>query len=409
MGNTAARRPGERLTPVGVYVHFPFCLKKCAYCDFVSYASERDAIDHDGYADAVLAELERRAETLREHEVASLYFGGGTPSLWEPRALGRVIAGVLGAASLRAAEIEITVECNPTSLDEDRARALVDVGVNRLSVGVQGLDAGRLAFLGRLHDPASGLAAIEAAMRAGVPRVGADLIYGVAGGALAEQTPRECAEEARRLAETGITHVSAYSLTIEPSTPFGALARRGHLPIATEDSVAEAFHSVAEALASAGLSRYEVSNFAVPGDEARHNLGYWRGHDYIGLGCAAVGAVAGYAEAAGLANHAARWRNWIDPAQYVAAAVGATQLGEAGELLDPETRLRERLMLGLRLREGLDLAAEAKRLGVEPWPASRRRAAERLVAMGRLVVDGDHLCVTPAGWLFADGTAAALF
>ena len=195
----AATFPVPPAAPIGVYVHFPFCLKKCPYCDFVSYARDRAAIDHEGYADAVLAELDRRAEVLRDRELVTVFFGGGTPSLWEPRALGRVLAGVRRAASRQADEVEVTVECNPSSLDEARARALIDVGVDRLSIGVQGLDAGRLAFLGRLHDPEGGLAAVEAAIRAGVPRVSADLIYGVAGGAPAEQTARESADEARRL------------------------------------------------------------------------------------------------------------------------------------------------------------------------------------------------------------------
>jgi oxygen-independent coproporphyrinogen-3 oxidase len=405
MSNAAsiASRP-----PASVYVHFPFCLKKCPYCDFVSYARERSAIDHEGYADAVVAELARRREALDGRALASVFFGGGTPSLWEPRALGRVLRAALDAAPARVADVEVTVECNPSSLDEDRARALVDVGVNRLSIGVQGLDAGRLGFLGRLHDSAGGLDAVRAALRAGVPRVSADLIYGVAGGGPAEQSASESADEARRLADTGVTHVSAYGLTIEAGTQFGELARKGRLPIATEESQAEGFHAVERALAEAGLAHYEVSNFAAPGHESRHNLGYWRGHDYVGLGCAAVGAVEGYGEARGRAGHAVRWRNWIDPAKYVARAHDG-ELGDAPELLDPETRLRERIMLGLRLREGLDLGAAARSLGLEPWPPSRRRAADRLVRANRLVVDGDHLRVTPEGWVFADGTAAALF
>ena len=409
MPSPAASSPSPPVDPVGVYVHFPFCLKKCPYCDFVSYARDRELIDHEGYADAVLAELERRAEALEGRTVATVFFGGGTPSLWEPRALGRVLGGILRRASRRVDEVEITVECNPSSLDEDRARALVDVGVNRLSVGVQGLDGGRLSFLGRLHDPEGGLASVAAAIRAGVPRVSADLIYGVAGGAPSEQTPRESADEARRLAETGVTHVSAYGLTVEAGTQFGELARKGRLPIATEESQADGFHAVEEALAGAGLGHYEVSNFAVPGHEARHNLGYWRGHDYLGLGCAAVGAVEGYAEAKGLARHAARWKNWIDPAKYVAAVRAGSPLGQDGEVLDPETRLRERIMLGLRLRDGLDLGEAARALGLEPWPAARRRAAARLVAAGRIVVDDDRVRVTREGWVFADGSAAALF
>jgi len=391
--------------PIGVYVHFPWCLKKCPYCDFVSFAEDRARIDHEGYADAVLAELAHRAPALQGRELATIFFGGGTPSLWDPAHLGRVLAAVLESASRKAPEIEVTVECNPTSLDEERARALRAVGVNRLSVGVQGLDAGRLSFLGRLHTPEGGIDALHAALRAGIPRVSGDLIYGVGGAqpAKAGQTPDEAADDARRVVETGVTHVSAYSLTIEPGTQFGELARRGRLPIAPDDSVAGAFFAVEEALGSAGLEHYEISNYARPGDEARHNLGYWRGDDYLALGCAAYGTLSSND------GSAMRYRNTPDPRRYAEAARAGSPLVSSEEQLDPETRLRERIMLGLRLREGLDLDAAAESLGVTAWTDPRRRAADRLVASGRLEIDGGRLRLPKRAWIFADGIAASLF
>jgi putative oxygen-independent coproporphyrinogen III oxidase len=396
--------------PIGVYVHFPWCLKKCPYCDFVSFARGQEEIDHEGYADAVIAELEGRRCALAGRPLASVFFGGGTPSLWEPRALGRVLDAVLKAADAGATtagarvEVEVTVECNPTSLDEARARALVDVGVNRLSIGVQGLDPERLRFLGRLHDAGGGIEAVEAALRAGVPRVSADLIYGVAthkGAPGAEET----VAEALRLVATGITHLSAYSLTIEPGTQFGELARRGRLPIAPDDGVAETFFALDAALEAEGLSHYEISNYARPGAESIHNLGYWRGQDYLGLGCAAFGTL-GRADGSAL-----RYRNITDPARYVerARACGGSELLESDEALDPETRLRERIMLGLRLCDGIDLEAAAAELGVPAWSAERRRAADRLISAGRLTREGSRLCVPPAARVYADGIAAALF
>jgi oxygen-independent coproporphyrinogen-3 oxidase len=388
--------------PIGVYIHFPFCLKKCPYCDFVSFAKARDEIDHRGYADAVIAEIGRRREALAGRRLETVFFGGGTPSLWEPAELGRVLAAILAAAEARAEDVEVTVECNPTSLDEDRARALVDQGVGRLSIGVQGLDADRLRFLGRLHEPEGGLAAVRAAVRAGVPRVSADLIYGVATGE-APPSAREAADEARRVADTGISHVSAYSLTIEPGTQFGELARRGRLPIAGDDAIAEAFFAVEEALEGAGLSHYEISNYARPGAEARHNLGYWRGHDYLGLGCAAFGTLS-------LGGGAAlRYRNHPDPARYVAACASGAPLESEREELDAETRLRERIMLGLRLTEGLDLEGAANELGVSAWPEARRRAANKLVERGRLAIEGGRLRVPRAARIWSDGVAAELF
>jgi putative oxygen-independent coproporphyrinogen III oxidase len=402
------------MDPIGVYVHFPWCLKKCAYCDFVSFAREREAIDHAGYAEAVLGELRTRSAALRGRRLASVFFGGGTPSLWAPEQLGRVLAAVRAAAPDAAPDLEVTVECNPTSLDEDRARALLAVGVNRLSIGVQGLDEGRLRFLGRLHDPAGGLASVEAALSAGAPRVSADFIYGVAtpgpgsGGqdapvVPAEQAPEEAAREAVRIAATGVSHLSAYSLTIEPGTQFGELARRGRLPIAAEDGVAESFFAIERALEEQGFEHYEVSNYARPGHEARHNLGYWRGHDYLGLGCAAFGTLGDPSGAA------VRYRNRTDPGRYMADVLAGAPVLESEERLDPETRLRERIMLGLRLRAGLDLEEAARELGLPAWSAGRKRAADRLVAGGRLSVEGGVLRIPKGATIYADGVAAALF
>jgi oxygen-independent coproporphyrinogen-3 oxidase len=390
---------------MGVYVHFPFCLKKCPYCDFVSYARERAAIDHAGYADAVVAEIERRRPALASKRLGTVFFGGGTPSLWEPAELGRVLRAILGAADSREGDVEVTVECNPTSLDEARARALHAEGVNRLSVGVQGLDAGRLSFLGRLHDPEGGLAAVLAALRAGLPRVSADLIYGVATGnePRGTMTAAESAAEVRQVARTGVTHVSAYSLTIEPGTHFGELARRGRLPIAPDDTVADAFFAVEEALEAEGFVHYEISNYARPGAESRHNLGYWRGVDYLGLGCAAFGTL-------GTGSGAAvRYKNLVDPARYVAAVAAGAPVEAEREILDPETRLRERIMLGLRLLEGVDLDAAGAELGVDPWTPARRRAADRLVKGGRLEIEGSRLRVPRRARIWTDGTAAELF
>ncbi len=395
------------MKPIGVYVHFPWCLKKCPYCDFVSFAKDRADIDHAGYADAVLAEIALRREALQGRQLRSVFFGGGTPSLWAPSELGRVLRAILEASSGSSQhrdDVEITVECNPTSLDEERARALRDQGVNRLSVGVQGLDPERLRFLGRLHDADGGLASVEAALRSGMPRVSADLIYGVATGAEAP-SPTEAAAEVDRVAATGVTHVSAYSLTIEPGTQFGELARKGRLPIAPDDAVAEAFFAIEATLEARGLAHYEISNYARPGDEARHNLGYWRGTDYLGLGCAAFGTIG---DAAG---HAVRYRNLPDPARYAKAALGGglAALVESEEPLDPETRLRERIMLGLRLRDGFDLEGSARELGIAAWTDERRRAADKLVARGDLTVEGGHLRLSPRARVYADGITAALF
>ncbi len=384
---------------IGIYVHFPWCLRKCPYCDFASFERERDAIDHRGYADAVLRELEARRGWLAGRRVDSVFFGGGTPSLWQPEELGRVLAALAGGDPA----VEITVECNPSSLDAERARAFAAAGVNRLSVGVQGLDRARLAFLGRLHDPDQALDAVRAAIGAGV-RVSADLMIGIATDFAedARQTPAEAAAEVAAIADLGVGHVSAYQLTVEARTRFGELDRAGRLPLVGEARMAASFLAASDALEARGFEHYEISNFARPGERSRHNVGYWRGRDYLGLGCAAYGTVT-------TAEGAFRYRNAPNPEKYLARAAAGDFDPHEREDLDGETRMRERIMLGLRLREGLDLEEAAAELGVDPWPSARRRAADGLCARGRLVREGSRLFIPKDAWLFTDGTAASLF
>jgi oxygen-independent coproporphyrinogen-3 oxidase len=302
--------------------------------------------------------------------------------------------------------VEVTVECNPSSFDEDRGRALLDVGVNRVSIGVQSLDEGRLRFLGRLHDKDEALAALRSARAAGLPRVSSDLIFGVAG-----ESPEEAANEAAILADTGVTHLSAYALTIEPGTRFGALARKNRLPLLGEDAVADSFEAIHAVLTGRGFEHYEISNYAMPGQAARHNIGYWRGDDYVGVGCGAWGTVTENGERV-------RYRNTPVPERYVASArlwdtvdlmrTGSGELVSEREVLSPEMRFTERLMLGLRLSEGFDVEAAARDTGVDPWPPARVRSVERLIARGRLRRVGSRLDIPYESWLFADGTIAEI-
>jgi putative oxygen-independent coproporphyrinogen III oxidase len=397
-----------------IYIHFPWCLAKCPYCDFVSYASEREDIDHVGYADAVLREAEGRARQLERRgrvlAIGSIFFGGGTPSLWEPRELGRVLARLRDIFPTRpdGADLEISVECNPTSLDADRARALGDVGVNRLSIGTQSLRAEQLKFLGRLHDPDGARRAIEAALGSGIARVSTDLIFG-----LPDQSTEDARSQALALADTGLRHLSCYQLTIEPGTQFGERKKRGLLPMADEAVVADAFLAIEEALEARGLRHYEISNYAVPGEEARHNLAYWRGDEYLGLGCAAFG----FARDEQRKGRGLRWRNAIEPKRYVEATrvMKDDVLGEGdgvsmfAEDLDATALLRERIMLGLRLVDGVDLGRASADLDIDPWTPERLRAIERLVERGRLTRDGDVLRIPRAAWLFTDDIASRLF
>ena len=371
-----------------VYVHFPWCLKKCPYCDFASAGIRRGDVPHDAYADAVVRELERRETAGRT--LASVFFGGGTPSLWSPAALGRVLRAIRGAFDAAEDDVEVTVECNPTSLDRAKAAALREAGVGRLSIGAQSLDDDRLRFLGRLHDAAGALEAIRAAVSE-MPRVSADLMFG-----MPQQRPGDFEREIDAVVETGVEHVSAYALTIEPDTQFGALHRKGRLPIATDDDYADTFLRAEERFGALGMRHYEVSNYARPGAEARHNLHYWRGGDYLGLGAGAVGALAE-------GTSARRYKNDPRPERYLA---GASPVFE--EALSPADRVREALMLGLRTAGGVDLRDVEARTGLDAR-IGREAALERRFARGDVVLHDHHLRVPPSRWLSLDAIVADLF
>jgi len=378
---------------VAVYVHFPWCLRKCPYCDFATSPLERDAIPHAGYADAVVRELAMRMATLPESRLVSVFFGGGTPSLWEPRELGRVLRSIRAALATQHADVEITVECNPSSLDRPRAEALREAGVNRLSVGVQSLDDDELRFLGRLHDRALALEALEAAQSA-FERVSADLMFALPG-----QPAERFYGYLEQLLERGLSHVSAYALTIEPATKFGSDARAGLLAAAPDESYATMYEGIEQLFTGAGFDHYEVSNYARKGEESRHNQHYWLGGSYLGLGAAAVGCIS--------PRSGRRYRNHPDAARYTErAATPAVEVFQ--EQLSGEDLIKEALMLGLRTAGGVDLTALAERTGVDPL-AARKRAVERRLARGDLALEAGVLRVPQRRWLMLDGIVADLF
>lgn len=384
---------------IGVYVHFPWCLKKCPYCDFLSLPAAREEIPHQRYADAVIAELAARRNELPDLPLRSIFFGGGTPSLWKADELGRVLARILEAFPTHSPRLEITAECNPSSFDDGVAAGLGRAGVNRISLGVQSLDRERLAFLGRLHDAAGALGALEVATRHPFERVSADLIFGVAG-----QSPQAARDEVETIAARGVSHLSAYALTIEPGTQFGELSRRNRLPLLSDDAVADSFTAVEAALEARGFVHYEVSNYARPGSEAQHNLGYWRGEPYLGLGAGAWGTLPHR-------GGRLRYRNTPSAERYLGWALEPVRvdLEREGEFiavtepLDAETAFKERLMLGLRLVEGFDWRTSEARTGASMWTTDRRRAFEKWSRRGALDEQGGRLRIPRAHWLLADG------
>jgi putative oxygen-independent coproporphyrinogen III oxidase len=400
--------------PLGVYIHFPWCLSKCPYCDFFSVATQ-SVIPHQAYADAVISEFDRRFRAIEPAAIKSLYLGGGTPSLWEADALGRVISHILDAFGVASADIEVTLECNPSSFGQGICREWRDNGVNRLSLGLQSLNDTDLKYLGRAHDAREGLAALEMALGSGMPRVCADLIFGLPG-----RMPSDAVAEVKRLPLDALSHLSVYALTIEPNTPFGALARAGRLALAPEDFVVDSFVALHEQLSTANFEHYEISNYARHANRSVHNMGYWQGHDYLGLGVAAFGTVLvdssqSFAPEAG---ERLRYRNTTRIQHYFEMCSGERseqlwQMQPAGvlsdcELIDPAIGLSERLMLGLRTRDGIDLNELCQEFDINSWLKRRQPAIERLVRQGRLNQDGATLTIPFSSWFLADGTISEL-
>lgn len=305
------------------------------------------------------------------------------------------IREAFGVSSRDAQDIEVTVECNPSSLDARKAAELREVGVNRLSLGVQSLDNSRLRFLGRLHDAQGALDAVSAACTQHA-RVSGDFMFGMPG-----QKADDFLAELSRLLELGLSHVSAYALTVEPQTQFGELHRKGKLTLAKEDDFAETYLATERFLAERGFEHYEVSNYAKPGESSRHNQHYWRGGDYLGLGAGAVGCLT---QGQGQAQ---RYKNDANPARYMQGS-GDASIATFREALDGQAQVREALMLGLRTHEGVALEALRARTGEDPRKG-REREVERALERGNLIEENGRWQVPHARWLHLDAIVADLF
>ena len=365
----------------GIYVHWPFCLSKCPYCDFNSHV--RDTVDQARWRRALLAELDHYADQTPGRRVTSLFFGGGTPSLMAPETAAAVIE--------RAAEhwpfddnAEITLEANPTSVEAGRFRALRAAGINRLSLGVQALDEAALKFLGRGHDVAEALEALATAKRC-FSRVSFDLIYARPG-----QTPAAWRDELTRALAEDTEHLSLYQLTIEPGTAFHAARRRGTLPAVEEETAARLYETTQDMMAAAGLPAYEISNHARPGAACRHNLTYWRYGDYVGVGPGAHGRLTFGARKVATRQHRAP-EAWL-------AAVERDGHATRGRVPVPAAdRLSELVMMGLRLREGIARDAFRREISAEPEEVLDDRRLAALQDEGLLRLDRAGLRATDAG------------
>jgi len=366
--------------PLALYVHWPFCVSKCPYCDFNSHV--RAEIDQVAWREALLADLAHEARLLPGRRLTSIFFGGGTPSLMEPS----TVAAIIDSARTHwepAGNVEITLEANPNSVEAARFADLAKSGVNRISLGLQSFDDRALAFLGRAHSAREGFAALQTAQKH-FRRVSFDLIYALPG-----DTEDGWSATLAQALSLGTSHLSLYQLTIEPGTRFASMVARHEFEPLGADAAAALFELTDAMTSSGGMPAYEISNHARPGQESRHNLTYWRYGDYAGIGPGAHGRRLG--------RRTVRHRK---PENFI-GALARNGHGVAEEApLSAVEGADEALVMGLRLREGVDPDAIAERFGLPAIVAWSR--VERLVDSGHLKREGSRIALTARGRLLLD-------
>ena len=364
--------------PLALYVHWPFCVSKCPYCDFNSHV--RDSIDQQTWREALLADLAHETRLLPDRKLTSIFFGGGTPSLMNPA----TVAALIEAARSHWGrdDVEITLEANPNSVEAAHFADLAAAGVNRLSLGLQSFDDQALRFLGRAHSASEGFDALEIA-QTHFPRVSFDLIYALPG-----DSEDKWAAALQRALALGTTHLSLYQLTIEPGTRFASMVARHDFEPLDADVAASLYELTDATTSAAGLPAYEISNYAAPGAESRHNLTYGRYGDYAGIGPGAHGRRLG-----------ARTVRHRKPENFLSALRRNGHGIAEEEALTPRERADEALVMGLRLAEGIDVDSLENRFGL---PLVRRLAVDRLIASGHLRNDGSRIAVSGSGRLVLD-------
>jgi putative oxygen-independent coproporphyrinogen III oxidase len=388
---TAAARPGYAADEAfGVYIHWPFCLSKCPYCDFNSHVRHAE-IDEARFVRAFTAEIAATAAQAPGRTVSTIFFGGGTPSLMRPQTVGAILDAVARHWHV-APDVEVTLEANPTSVEATRFRGYRAAGVNRVSLGVQALDDAALKALGRMHTAEEALAAVAVA-RGAFERYSFDLIY-----ARPDQTPPAWRAELTRAIAEAAEHLSLYQLTIEPDTPFAALHAAGKLTVPDADHARALYDLTREVCADAGLPAYEISNHARSGAECRHNLVYWRYHEYAGIGPGAHGrlAIDGFRHATATEKRPEAWLMLVE-----ASGTGVV----TDEALSRVEAADEFLLMGLRLAEGIDLERFAALAGA---PLAPKQITE-LTTHGLVETTPDgRLRVTAAGFPLLDAIVADL-
>ncbi len=368
--------------PLGFYVHVPFCATRCGYCDFNTYTAEElgEGATRSTYADTVISEIRwARGQVPDDRSVATIFVGGGTPTLLGARDLVRILDAIRTEFGLEA-DAEVTTEANPDSVSPQMLDELREGGFTRVSFGVQSLAPHVLEVLERTHTPGRALDAIGEARAAGFAHVSADLIYATPG-----ETDDDLAASVQAVLDARVDHLSAYSLIVEEGTRLAARVKRGELPAPDDDVAADRYRLIDAMASSAGLEWYEVSNWARPGSECRHNLGYWNDADWWGAGPGAHGHLAGR-----------RWWNLKHPAAYARALAEGKSPLAGEETVDEQGRALEQVMLGLRTREGIPRAGLAD------------GAVAALVAEGLVEQSADRVALTAQGRLLADAVVRRL-
>lgn len=383
---------GIQAARFAVYVHFPYCLSKCPYCDFASTAAPQ--IPQARYASAVLNELAARAAQWKGRSIDAVYFGGGTPSLWDARHVGEVLNALAAAAALPKTA-EVTLEANPGAADAARFAEYRAAGINRLSIGVQSFQAEQLHALGREHSGTDAVAAFKAARAAGFRNVSLDFIYGVHG-----QTLQNVMADAVSAAALQPEHLSAYALTLDKEVlaeevPLARQLSRGEVQLPPDDEVVAMQRAVSEVFAAAGLERYEVSNYARPGFHSRHNAAYWTGGEYLAVGSGATGRVG-----------TTRYSNQRSADKWLHQLEAGRLAEVVSEPLSADQLLGERIAMGLRLVSGVDVLAAAKAHGVDV--KERERSLKFFASQGLLTRVGGRAALTPKGFDLHSAIAARL-
>jgi putative oxygen-independent coproporphyrinogen III oxidase len=371
-----------------LYIHWPFCAKKCPYCDFNSHV--RESVDMTVWEKALLADMRAEANEAGGEALTSIFFGGGTPSLMPPSLVAKLIHEAEKLWGF-ADDIEITLEANPSSVEASNFAGLASAGVNRVSLGVQSLEDDTLRWLGRLHGADEALLALEVA-QGNFESVSVDIIY-----ALPHQTPDQWSSQLERALSLGTSHLSLYQLTIEPSTRFETDVRKGVFAPLDDDKGAELFEITQTLTAQAGLPAYEISNHAKVGEESRHNLTYWRYQDYAGIGPGAHGRRGGFATT----RHK-------KPENYLKVVEERGHGVHEQRHLQPQEQLSEALLMGLRLVEGINLTDLATRFGGGDRSLIIEPKREHLEALGMIWSDGPRIGVTAKGLPLLDAVLGEL-